>query len=155
MRMKHVRRAVAAAFLCCVSVAGAGQDSRTDLKRELARLWAEQRYEDLLARVEPHLSDARDAAELWIMAAEAALKSEDFPRAVASFERGLKIDARLGGAAINLGFAYLKVDRTSDARAVFEGFLRDSSKPRAAKAQYGLGLVLTAEGRADEARTAF
>jgi tetratricopeptide (TPR) repeat protein len=89
------------------------------------------------------------------MAAEAALKTEDFPRAVASFERGVKLAPALQGAAINVGFAYLKVDRVDDARRVFESFARDPNKARAAKAQYGLGLALAAANDAEGARKAF
>jgi tetratricopeptide (TPR) repeat protein len=145
----------AAALVFCLTAALPAQDSRRALNRELFELWSEGRYEDLLRRVGPHLTDSREAAEHWIMAAEAALKLEDFARAIALFERGLQLDPGLRVARVNLGFAYLKADRIDDARGVFEAFLADTNRTRAAKARYGLGLVLTLQGRTDEARKAF
>jgi tetratricopeptide (TPR) repeat protein len=130
------------------------QDSRA-LRADLGRLWQEQRYDDLLRRVRSHLADSPEAADLWIMAAEAALKIEDFPRAVESFERGVKLRPSLRAAAINVGFAYLKVDRLADARRVFESFTRDADKARAAKAHYGLGLALAAANDPEGAKKAF
>jgi tetratricopeptide (TPR) repeat protein len=144
------------ALVCgCLLPAAPSQDSRQALRADLARLWTEQRYEDLLRKVEPLLSATRDSADLWFMAAEAALKLEDHARAIAGFERGLGLDPSLAAARINLGFAYLKVDRAGEARAVFESFLRDQDPKRAAKAHYGLGLVHLAEGRTEDALAAF
>jgi tetratricopeptide (TPR) repeat protein len=153
--MRRVLGAATTALISCLQAAVPAQDSRPALQRELSGLWGEQRYEELLHRVEPHLADSREAAELWIMAAEAALKLEDFTRAIASFERGVKLNPALRVATVNLGFAYLKSDRIEDARAVFESFARDSNRTRAAKAHYGLGLVSTLQGRTDDARKAF
>jgi tetratricopeptide (TPR) repeat protein len=134
---------------------GKAQETRGDLRRELGELWAEQRYDDLLRRVGPNLEARPEAADLWMMAAEAALKLEDHGRAIAWFEKSLALSPKLGGAAINLGFAYLKADRLDDAGKAFAPFLKDPSKGRAAKAHYGLGLVLSARGEEDKAREAW
>jgi tetratricopeptide (TPR) repeat protein len=131
------------------------QDSRASLRAELRDLWIEQRHEELLKRVQPELAERADAADLWMMAAEAALKTEDAARAIACFEKSVTLAPALKAHAINLGFAYLKADRHADAKKVFDPFLQDADKPRAAKAQYGLGLVLTAQGDAAGAKKAF
>jgi tetratricopeptide (TPR) repeat protein len=142
--------------LLAATLAGPGrvQDSRPT-EQSLAKLWTEQRYEELLARVEPWLKDSPEAARLWIMAAESALKLEDHDRAVRFFEKGQQLEPSLKALTINLGFAYLKVERAADARKVFEGFLRDPSPDRAGKAHYGLGLILVSLDDVDGARTAF
>jgi tetratricopeptide (TPR) repeat protein len=129
-----------------VAAAGHAQDSRTGLEKDLAALFAEQRYEDLLTRVEPALSESPETAALWMMAAEAALKLEDFPRAVRCFEKSLALAPALKAAAINLGFAYLKVDRTEDAEKHFVSFIEDKFPVRRAHAHYGLGLAQLARG---------
>lgn len=140
---------------CLLVASGPAQDSRPNGRALLTKLWLEQRYGELRAQVLAQLESTPDAADLWIMVAEASLKLEDFPTAVASFERGIKIAPALAGSAINLGFAYLKVDRVGDARRVFESFSKDVNKGRAAKAHYGLGLAFLAEDRAADARAAF
>jgi tetratricopeptide (TPR) repeat protein len=61
----------------------------------------------------------------------------------------------LEAAAINLGFAYLKADRPDDAEKIFQPFLKDSNKQRAAKAHYGLGLVMAARGETAKAKAVF
>jgi tetratricopeptide (TPR) repeat protein len=146
---------IAPLLACALCPAGRAQDSREDLKRELGDLWVEQRYERLLEKVEPHLSDRRETAELWMMAAEAWLKTEEVARAIGAFERAVRLAPELGAAGINLGFAYLKADRPDDAERIFGPFLKDSAKGRAAKAHYGLGLVHSTRGDTTKAKDAF
>lgn len=141
--------------LSVMAAAAMTQDPRAQLKRSLTELWTEQRYEELLKTVQPHLVDRPEAAELWMMAAEAALKAEDHARAIECFEKSVALSPGLKGAAINLGFAYLKADRPDDAEKVFQPFLKESNKPRAAKAHYGLGLVMAARGETAKAKAAF
>jgi tetratricopeptide (TPR) repeat protein len=126
-----------------------------DLRIEAAKLFHERRFEELLEKLKPLLVDDPVAADLWIMAAEASLQLEDHALAAARFERGLALRPALASASVNLGLAYLKLDRYDDARAVLRRFERDPRPERAAKARYGLGLAALADGDREAARAAF
>jgi Tfp pilus assembly protein PilF len=140
------------------SRAAAASASRTAApieRGDLATLYRERRYDELIDRLRPKLIDDRAAVEAWLMAAEASLALDDAPLAIERFEKALDLRPDVKPLCVNYGFALLRVDRADEARRWFGAFLEDARFDRAAKARYGIGLAHKATGAVAEARAAF
>lgn len=105
--------------------------------------------------LKPHLVDTTESADLWVMAAESSMALEDFGAAAERFEKALRLRPALQPLCVNLGLAYVRLDRVDDGRNFLRPFVDDPRPERAAKACLGLGIASAALGETKEARTWF
>ncbi len=123
----------------------------TDLRGEAAKLFRDRRFDELLEMLKPALTETSDAADLWVMAAEASMALEDFGAAAARFEQAIKLRADLSPLCVNLGLAYVRLDRIEEGRDFLKPFVENPRPDRAAKACLGLGIASAALGETKEA----
>jgi tetratricopeptide (TPR) repeat protein len=75
----------------------------------------------------------------------------DLPKALASFDRALALDAKLSEARLNRGITHLRAGQLVKASVDLEKVANDERSPRRADAAYHYGIVLDRLGRGVDA----